>query len=101
MASCLRLINVVPEFESYITTDGQSVSLSWNKAPIWRLRPHIYCCQRVAGSFLWGALSVESTGLSFTIAASHGQRSPFGSESRGTRVHILLSQIRDFFFIAS
>jgi hypothetical protein len=26
-----------PETESYITTDGQSASLSWNKAPIWGL----------------------------------------------------------------
>jgi hypothetical protein len=32
------------EFESepYVTTDGQSASLSWNKAPIWDLRPDIY-----------------------------------------------------------
>jgi hypothetical protein len=27
------------ESESYVTTDGQSDSLSWNKAPIWGLRP--------------------------------------------------------------
>jgi hypothetical protein len=27
------------ESESYVTTDGQSASLSWNKAPIWGLRP--------------------------------------------------------------
>jgi hypothetical protein len=26
------------ESESNITTDGQSASLSWNKAPIWGLR---------------------------------------------------------------
>jgi hypothetical protein len=30
------------ESESYVTTDGQSASLSWNKAPIWGLRPDIY-----------------------------------------------------------
>jgi hypothetical protein len=30
------------ESESYITTDRQSASLSWNKAPIWGLRPDIY-----------------------------------------------------------
>jgi hypothetical protein len=30
---------------SYVTTDGQSASLSWNKAPIWGLRPDLYYCQ--------------------------------------------------------
>jgi hypothetical protein len=33
----------------YVTTDGQSASLSWNKAPIWGLRPDLYYCQTVAG----------------------------------------------------
>jgi hypothetical protein len=27
----------------------QSASLSWNKAPIWGLRPDLYYCQTVAG----------------------------------------------------
>jgi hypothetical protein len=36
------------------------------------------------------------TGLPFTIASGPRQRIHFGSESRGTRDHILLSQIRDF-----
>jgi hypothetical protein len=26
----------------YVATDGQSASLSWNKAPIWDLRPDLY-----------------------------------------------------------
>jgi hypothetical protein len=30
------------ESESYITTDSQLASLSWNKAPIWGLRPGTY-----------------------------------------------------------
>jgi hypothetical protein len=38
-------------------------SPSWNKAPIWGLRPDHYFCWTVAG--LWGALSVERTVLSF------------------------------------
>jgi hypothetical protein len=37
------------ESESYVTTDGQSASLSSNKAPICGLRPDFYCCQTVAG----------------------------------------------------
>jgi hypothetical protein len=55
--------------ESCVTTDGQSASLSWNKAPIWSLRPDFYYCQTVAGLLIWGALSDEMTDLSFTIAA--------------------------------
>jgi hypothetical protein len=61
--------------ESYVTTDGQSASLSWNKAPIWGLRPDSYYRQTVAGLLMWGALSDERTGLSFTIAAGPSQRS--------------------------
>jgi hypothetical protein len=57
------------ESESYVTTDGQSASLSWNKAHIWGLRPDFYYRQRVVG-----ALSDERTGLSFTIAAESSQR---------------------------
>jgi hypothetical protein len=51
--------------QSYVTIDGQSASLSWNKAPIWGLRPHLYYCQIVPGLLMWGALSDERTGLSF------------------------------------
>jgi hypothetical protein len=32
------------ESEPYVTPDGQSDSLSWNKAPIWGLRPDFYYC---------------------------------------------------------
>jgi hypothetical protein len=44
----LRNSTADSESESYITTDGQSASLSWNKAPIWGLRPDFYYCQIVA-----------------------------------------------------
>jgi hypothetical protein len=33
----------------YVTTDGQSASLSWNKAHVWGLTLHFYYCQAVAG----------------------------------------------------
>jgi hypothetical protein len=36
----LRLILL--QTQSYVTTDGQSASLSWNKPPIWDLRPDLY-----------------------------------------------------------
>jgi hypothetical protein len=63
----------ITESQSYVTTDGQSASLSWNKAPIWGLRPDIYYCQIVAGLLIWGALSDERTGLWFTTAAGPRQ----------------------------
>jgi hypothetical protein len=65
------------ESESYVTTDGQPASLSWNKAPFWGLRPDLYYSQTVAGFLIWGALSDERTGLLFTIAAGPRQRSHF------------------------
>jgi hypothetical protein len=62
--------------ESYVTADGQSASLSWNKAPIWGLRPDFYYyCQTFAGLFIWGAVSDERIGLSFTIVTGPRQHS--------------------------
>jgi hypothetical protein len=58
-----------------VTTDGRSASLSWNKAPIWGLRPDFYYCQTVACLSKWRALSDERTGRSFTIATGAQQRS--------------------------
>jgi hypothetical protein len=63
------------ESESYVTADGQSASLSWNKAPIWVLRLYFYYCQTVVCLLIWGALSDERTGLLFTIGAGPRQRS--------------------------
>jgi hypothetical protein len=51
-------IYLKPQSESYVTTDGQSASLSWNKAPIWGMRLDFYYCQTVAGLLMWGALSL-------------------------------------------
>jgi hypothetical protein len=67
--------NGVVESESYVTTDGQSASLTWNKALIWGLRPDLYYYQTVAGLLMWGTLSDERTGLSFTIAGGPRRRS--------------------------
>jgi hypothetical protein len=63
------------ESEAYVTTDGRSASLSWNKASIWGLWPDFYYCQTVAVLLMWGALSEEKTGLSFTISAGPRERS--------------------------
>jgi hypothetical protein len=42
---------------------------------MWGLQPDFYYCQTVAGLLMWGALSDERTGISFTIAAGPRQRS--------------------------
>jgi hypothetical protein len=59
VCSSLRVV-IESESQSYITTYGQSASLSWNKAPIWGLRTDFYYCQTFAGLLMWGTLSDES-----------------------------------------
>jgi hypothetical protein len=63
-----------PSSESYVPTDGQPASLSWNKAAIRGLRPD-FISQSCAGLLMWGALSDDRAGLSFTTAAGPRQRS--------------------------
>jgi hypothetical protein len=87
--------------EFYVTTDSQSASISWNIVPIWGLRPDFYYCQTVSRLLMWDALSDKRTGLSFTVAVDSRQRSHFGDRVPWTRDHLLLSQIRDFPFVAS
>jgi hypothetical protein len=54
--------------KSYITTDGQSASVSSNKAPIWGLRPDFYYCQKVA--------ALNSRNAAFTNARRTEHRTP-------------------------
>jgi hypothetical protein len=70
----LRMLGM-SESESYVTTDGQSASLSWYKAPLWSPRSDFYYCQTVPDLLMSGALSDERTGVSFTMAAGPCQRS--------------------------
>jgi hypothetical protein len=62
------------ESKSYVTTDGQSASLSWPKAPIWDLRPDFYYSQTVERLLMWDAISDEKMGLSFAVVAGPRQR---------------------------
>jgi hypothetical protein len=58
--------------QNYITTDGQSASLSWCQAPIWGPRPDFYYCQTGVGRPLWRGrvcrlqLLLPSTAQSFS-----------------------------------
>jgi hypothetical protein len=47
------------------------------------------------GFFMWGALCDERTGLRLQLLLNLASAVILGSYSRGTRDHILLSQIRD------
>jgi hypothetical protein len=83
-ADCIRV-------ESYVTTDGQSTSLSWNKAydqifiTVWQLR----------GSW-YGALSLTRGRVCrFQLLLVLASAVILGSESQGTLDYILLSQIWD------
>jgi hypothetical protein len=53
------------------------------------------CCLTVAGFFIWLALSDERTDLPLQLLLVLARAFILGSESCGTRDHILLSQIRD------
>jgi hypothetical protein len=57
----------IGQSQSYVTTEGHLASLSWCQAPIWDLRPDFFFCLTVAGLLMWGALSDERRGLSFTV----------------------------------
>jgi hypothetical protein len=87
---------VVCKSKSHIATDGQSVSKSWCRAPsgahdlitVWQLRS----CFCGAPSLTRGRVCLLYILLALASAIL------LGSESQGTRDHILLSQIWDFPF---
>jgi hypothetical protein len=95
--SCVQIAEkrMSSQSQSYITTDGQSASLSWYQASIWGPRPYFRYCHIVADLLMWGALSDERTRLPCKIAVALASAVILGSEPRGTHDHILLSQIRD------
>jgi hypothetical protein len=70
-----RLCLTESRSQSYVMTDGQLASLSSCQGSIWGPKPDFCYCQTVAGLLMWGALSDERTGLSFTIAAGLRQGS--------------------------
>jgi hypothetical protein len=77
-------------------TGGQSASLSWRQAPrpppIWGPRTNFCYCQTGAGLLMWGALSDQTTSLSFTIAGGPLSTVILASESSRPNDHILVFQ---------
>jgi hypothetical protein len=82
------------ESESHVTTDGQPASLSRNKAPFWGLRPDLYYCLTVAGLLIWGVLSDDRTGLSFTCCWPSPAQSFSGPSPEGLGPLITVSDSR-------
>jgi hypothetical protein len=87
-------LNWTSESESYVTTDSQSASLSWNKAPIWGLTT----------TFLLLSDNCRFVNVGWSLWRENGSvvyncwwRSP-AQQYRWTRDHILLSQIWDYPF---
>jgi hypothetical protein len=108
-ASCAQVLSPQPplqnstelKVQSCVTTDGQSASLSWNKALIWGLRPDLYFCQRVAGLLMWGALSDEGRVGRLQLLLGLASAVVLGSDSHGTRNHILLLRFETSHLVGS
>jgi hypothetical protein len=83
---------------SYVTTDGQSTNLSSNRAPIRGLRQDFYYCQSVAGLLILALSLTRGRICPLQLLLALTSAVILCSESRGTRDHILLSQIWDFPF---
>jgi hypothetical protein len=84
--------------QSYITTNSQSASLSWNKAPIWGVRPDIYLSLTIMALFLWASFLTRGRVWLLYMLLALASVVFLGSESLWTRNHILLSRIWDFPF---
>jgi hypothetical protein len=85
--------------ELYVTTDGQPASLSWNKAPIWCLRPDLcYLCDSYGLVLVRRPLWQEDGSIFYICCWPLPLQSFFGLSPFGTRDHILLSHIWDFPF---
>jgi hypothetical protein len=97
----LSRTNYHSQTEFYLTTDGQSASLSWYQATCWDPRPIFLSLlwkyfRKFSVLFLRGALSDERTVLYImcTIATGHSSAVTVRSMSCRIRYHILVSNLR-------
>jgi hypothetical protein len=89
---------IASESESYVTTDGQSASVSWNKAPIWGLRPDFIIVWQLRVYWFGAPSLTRGRVCRLQLPLALASAVIFRPKSRRTRCHILLSQIRDFPF---
>jgi hypothetical protein len=86
------------ESECYITTDGQSASVSLNKAPVWGLWPDLYYCQTVAGCGCWALSLTRGRVCRLQLLLDLASAITFWVRVLWQSWPHLLSQIRDFPF---
>jgi hypothetical protein len=101
LVNCLSGVERLSESECYVMTDGQSVSLSWNKTLVWGVRLHFYYCQTVAGLLMWSALSDERTSLLFNFCWPSPAQPLSGSSPEGLITMFYSLRFEASFFIAS
>jgi hypothetical protein len=95
----LNSVSSQSQSQSHITTDGQSTSKSWCRAPSGAPdQIFITYSLTVTVLFLWGAISDERMGLSFLYAAGPHQRSlPRVRFPWDSRPYFTLSDLRLLF----
>jgi hypothetical protein len=81
-------ISDLSESESYVTTDCQSDSLSWNKAPSWGLRPVFNYFLTVAGLLIWAFSLTRGRVCPLHLLLDLPSAVNLGSEFLGTHDHI-------------
>jgi hypothetical protein len=86
--------------QSYIKTDGQSATLSWNKTLVWSLRSHFITVRQLRVCWCEAFSLTRGRVCRLQLLLALASAAIFGSESSGIRDHILLFQIRDFLFVA-
>jgi hypothetical protein len=84
--------------KSYITSDGQSASLSWNKAPLWDYDQIFITVRQLRVCWCGALFLTRGQVCRLRLLLVLDSAVLFGSDSCGTRDHNLLSQIRDFPF---
>jgi hypothetical protein len=96
----LSLISITPwiQNQSYVTTDGQSACLSWSKAPIGGYNQIFITVKQLRVSWCGTFSLTRGRVCRLQLLLALASAVILGSETRGTRDHILLSQIRDFPF---
>jgi hypothetical protein len=89
------------EPEPYVTTDSQSASLSWNKAPIWGLRSDINYCLTITVLFCGGPLWREDGSVSCICCWPTPVQSFLGLRPFGLETIFYCLRFETSFFVAS
>jgi hypothetical protein len=82
------------ESESYVTTDGQSASLSWNKVPIWGLRTDFYTVRQLRVCWCGEFSLTRERVCHLRLLLALDSAVILGSESPGTRDHIVTRRLK-------